>query len=93
MFLHPYICTPVAFSSCQVKLIRVFAVLVRCHKQKHVLFTSLANHSGGAQRKSPTLAAFVLSFLFHVCLSEMAKPFRGLTVLHLGCVFYFVSPH
>lgn len=43
----------------------------------------LANHSGGAQWRSWTVAAFALSFLFHVCLSEMAKPFRGLTVLHL----------
>lgn len=50
----------------------------------------LANHPGGARWKSWSVAAFVLSFLFHVCLSEMAKPYRGLTVLHLDFeVFFF----
>lgn len=54
----------------------------------------LANHPGGAQWKSWSVAAFVLSFLFHVCLSEMAKPFRGLTVLHLDFeVFFLVCFH
>lgn len=33
--------------------------------------------------------AFVLSFLFHVCLSEMAKPFRGATILYQNLFYFF----
>lgn len=46
----------------------------------------LDRHSWGAQRRSEAAASYVLSFLFHVCLSEMAHPLRGLPDL---CVIFF----
>lgn len=75
------------FPSCQVKRIWFIAT------NRSTCLPPIANHSGGAHWKSWTVASFVLSFLFHVCLSEMAKPFRGLTILHLDfeCFLFLFS--
>lgn len=69
IFFHPYLffihtfVNPDAFPSCQVQIMYVFIAPVHLLQAEARVYL-LASHSGGAQWKSRTVAAFVLSFSF-----------------------------